>query len=99
MSFTSDKSQKVIDELRSAILSGKYASGRFLSIAAIMSRFGIALPASVALATATANYKEVWRGVMKGDRGIFFDGADRWSGQSDTSPCNGRWRSRLVKNL
>jgi len=46
-----------------------------------------------------ANYKEVWRGVMKGDRGIFFDGADRWSGYSDQSSCSGKWRSKLVKNL
>lgn len=46
-----------------------------------------------------ADYKEVWRGVMKGDRGIFFDGTDRWSGYSDIAPCSGRWRSKMVKNL
>lgn len=46
-----------------------------------------------------ADYKEVWRGKMKGDRGIFFDGTDRWSGYSAVAPGSGQWTSKLVKNL
>lgn len=47
MSPAVDKSQKAISELRNAILNGEFPSGRFPSIAAIMSRFGLARATAV----------------------------------------------------
>lgn len=47
MSLSIDKSAKAVEELRNAILNGKFSSGRFLSIAAIMSRFGLARATAV----------------------------------------------------
>lgn len=45
-----------------------------------------------------ANFKEVWRGKMHGDRGIFFDGKNRWCGFSNFDGATKTWHSRLVRN-
>ena len=47
MSLAMDKSRKAVEELKAAILSGKFSSGNFPSIAMIMARFGLARATAV----------------------------------------------------